>query len=192
MTKVCSAINRIIVAIMALTLAIAGCTTGRSFAGTDGTVADPEEYAVMEAALKRHTSTLGWSIDEKSLQKQLSSSAVAFLKKPQPPEYAGMGLDDAIVEDFNMKNKVSHILSGAFVGPKNAYMFRKSPDAGTWKIALSRPGFDAARKRAVIMLRDTYIKPYQAFVQEEYFMLLERSAGGWLVKGIVKSGFRYS
>lgn len=153
---------------------------------------DSSEYAVFEVVLKNHLSSHGWQISEKTVVEQLSDSTVAFLKKPRAPKDKGMRIDDSMVRDFNQKNKKSYALSEQFIGEKNAYMFRKSEAAGTETIALSRVGFDAGHRLAIVFLRDKYVQRFKAFTQEDFFILLERSDNSWEIRNKITVNLKHS
>jgi hypothetical protein len=148
------------------------------------------EYDVLEAVLKEHAPIPGWHVNEKTIPTQLSGRTVAFLARTNMPGEEGMKLDEFIVRDFNTKNRATFPLSQEFTVMKNATMFRSS--GGPAIISLSRAGFDAEQRRAVVFLRDSYRLPPEVFIEKEFFILLERTGDSWKVIKKIQSSLKHS
>jgi hypothetical protein len=111
----------------------------------------------------------------------MSPNAAAFLNEQ------GMVLDDAMIAEFNEKNRIQHELVPAFVKAHAGFQLR---DDGSDSIKLSRPGLDLQRKKAIVCSRSAHIQQ-KAFYQEDNFILLEYSEGPWLIKKVGMAGQRY-
>ena len=170
----------------------AACESGSSKEGSGQAVAEisRREYDVLEAVLKEHAPIPGWHVHAKTITTQLSGETVAFLARTDMPGEEGMKLDEFIVRDFNTKNRATYPLSPDFTVMKNATMFRSS--GGPAIISLSRAGFDAEQKRAIVFLRDSYRVPPEVFIENEFFVLLERTGDSWKVIKKIQSSLKHS
>lgn len=148
------------------------------------------EYAVLEALLKAYDSSPWWHIEEKTLAEQLDRNTAAFLEAPGLPGEAGITLDEAMIRDFNQKNRISFVLAHEFTAGKKTVMFKSSHGIRT--IAVSRPGFNADRTRAIVFLRDDFRHPPEVFMQEGFFMLLERTGNTWTLTKRIKTSLKHS
>jgi hypothetical protein len=166
----------------------AACESGNSSSGlskegnsqsSSGVKAD--EYAVYKALLEQYRDAAHSKLNKQTLRTDLDSKTAAFLREQ------GMVLDDAIIADFNEKNRIQHDLAPAFVDAHTGFRFR---EGGRDSIELSGAGLDLQREKAVVFARYTHVHR-EAFYQEELFLLLERKAGSWIIIKKVTAGLKY-
>ncbi|MRR33543.1 hypothetical protein EG829_02445 [bacterium] len=148
-----------------------------------------DELAVLAAVLKERASARPSGFAEKTVTEQLDDRTVAFLRAPGELKQSGMPLDDVIIRDFNDKNARPHALPRNLVA-QAAGAFGNADAHRT--LAVSRAGFDVKRARAVVFLRDTYVHPPEVFIQEEFFLMLERSGDSWNVIKKITAGLKHS
>jgi len=148
-----------------------------------------DELAVLAAVLKDRAPDRPAGFAEKTVAEQLDDRTVAFLRAPGELKQSGMHLDDAIIRDFNDKNAQPHELPRNLVA--QAIGAFGNADAHR-TLAVSRAGLDVKHTRAVVFLRDTYVHPPEVFIEEEFFLMLERSGDSWNVIKKITAGLKHS